>query len=111
MKTNVLAFEVTSDSMDDGTRSGFEPGDKLIVQSFSISDFRNSIGNDLNSFWVIELKNGVLVRQIVEYANDTIKCHPLNSSEQYTDTFIEIENIVKMYRVMQLQRKPIRYGE
>lgn len=111
MKTNLLAFEVTCDSMDDGTRSSFEPGDKLIVQSFSISDFRNSISNDLNSFWVIELKNGVLVRQIVEYANDTIKCHPLNSSEQYPDTFIEIGNIVKMYRVMQLQRKPIHYGE
>lgn len=111
MKTNLLAFEVTSDSMDNGTRFSFAPGDKLIVQSFSISDFRNSIGNDLNSFWVIELKNGVLVRQIVEYANDTIKCHPLNSSAQYPDTFIEIGNIVKMYRVMQLQRKPIHYGE
>ena len=111
MKTDVLAFEVTSDSMNDGTRSSFESGDKFIVTPCRISDFRNSIGNDLNSFWVIEMKKGVLVRQIVEYVNDTIKCHSLSSSGQYPDTFIEIENITKMYRVMQLQRKPIRYGE
>ncbi|EIY25958.1 hypothetical protein HMPREF1062_04300 [Bacteroides cellulosilyticus CL02T12C19] len=111
MKTNVLAFEVTSDSMDNGTRFSFAPGDKLIAQSFSISDFRNSIGNDLNSFWVIELKNGVLVRQIVEYANDTIKCHSLNTNGQYPDAFIKVEDVIKMYRVMQLQRKPIHYGE
>ena len=110
-ETDLLAFKIVGDSMNDGTRSGFEPGDKLIVQPFSIGDFRNSIGNDLNSFWVIEMKKGVLVRQIVEYANDTIKCHPLNSFEQYPDAFIKVEDITKVYRVLQVQHKPIHYGE
>lgn len=113
MKTDLLAFEVVGNSMDNGTRSSFEEGGKLVVQLFDISDFRNSIGNDLNSFWVIEIKKGTLFKQIIEYdsRHDMIKCHSLNTNGQYPDTFIKIEDITKVYRVVQVQYKPIHYGE
>lgn len=113
MKTDLLAFEVVGNSMDKGTRSSFEEGDKLVVQPFDISDFRNSIGNDLNSFWVIEIKKGTLFKQIIEYdsRHDTVKCHSLNTNGQYPDAFIKVENITKVYRVVQVQYKPIYYGE
>lgn len=110
MKTDLLAFEVVGDSMDDGTRFSFKNGDRLIVQLFDISDFRNSINNDLKSFWVIEVEQGILFRQIVEYDNDTVKCHSLNTNGQYPDTFIKIEDIAKVYRVVQVHYKPINAG-
>lgn len=113
MKTDLLAFEVVGNSMDNGTRSSFEEGDKLVVQLFDISDFRNSIGNDLNSFWVIEIKKGTLFKQIIGYdsRHDMIKCHSLNTNGQYPDAFIKVEDITKVYRVVQVQYKPIHYGE
>ena len=43
METNLSAFEVLGDSMDDGTRRSFAPGSKLITQSFNINDFKDSI--------------------------------------------------------------------
>lgn len=50
METNLSAFEILGDSMDDGTRRSFAPGDKLIVEPFNINDFKDSIGSDLGSF-------------------------------------------------------------
>lgn len=113
MKTDLLAFEVVGNSMNNGTRSSFEEGDKLIVQPFDINEFRNTIGKDLNSFWMIETEQGILFRQVVEYdsARDMIKSHQLNTNIQYPDTFIKIGSITKVYRVVQLQCKPIHYGE
>ena len=67
METNLSAFEILGDSMDDGTRRSFAPGDKLIVEPFNINDFKDSIGSDLGSFWVIQVGTCILVRQIVEY--------------------------------------------
>lgn len=112
-ETNLQVFEVVGNSMNDGTRFSFEAGYKLIVQPFSISDFRNSIGNDLNSFWIIEIEKGILFRQIVKYdmINDTIECHSLNTTKQDLNTFIKIGDITKPYRVVQLQSKTIHYGE
>lgn len=110
MKTDLLAFEVTGNSMDNGTRFSFEEGDILIVQLFKINDFRNSINNDLNSFWVIEVEQGILFRQIVEHDNDTVKCHSLNTNGQYPDAFIKVEDIAKVYRVVQVHYKPINAG-
>ena len=113
MKTDLLAFEVIGNSMDNGTRSSFEEGDRLIVRPFDINDFRNSINNDLNSFWIIEVEQVILFRQIVEYdsRHDMIKCHFLNTNGQYPDAFIKIEDITKAYRVVQVLYKPINIGE
>jgi hypothetical protein len=107
-----IAFEVKGDSMKNGTRSSFEAGDRLIVKPFSIDDFRNNISNDLNSFWVIEIEQGFLFKQIVEYDNtrDVIRCHSLNVSEQYQDTFVEIENITKIGRVIESLPKAKHYS-
>ena len=105
-----IALEVKGDSMNNGTRSSFEAGDRLIVKPFSIDDFRNNIRNDLNSFWVIEIEQGYLFRQIIEYDNtrDAIRCHSLNVSGQYPDAFVEIKNITKVGRVIESQRNTLQ---
>lgn len=43
METNLSAFEILGDSMDDGTRHSFAPGSKLITLPFNINDFKDSI--------------------------------------------------------------------
>lgn len=112
-ETDLLAFEVVGNSMDNGTRSSFEEGDKLVVRPFDINDFRNAIGNDLNTFWIIEINQSTLFKQIIEYDSkyDMIKCHSLNTNGQYPDAFIKVEDITKVYRVVQVQYKPIHYEE
>ena len=42
--------------------------------------------------------------------NDTIKCHSLNPNGQYPDVLIKIEDITKIYRVIQKQEKAVHYG-
>ena len=105
-----IALEVKGDSMNNGTRSSFEAGDRLIVKPFSIDDFRNNISNDLNSFWVIEIEQGYLFREIIEYDNtrDAIRCHSLNVSGKYPDAFVEIKNITKVGRVIESQRNTLQ---
>ena len=95
----MIAFKVKGDNMNNGTRSSFEDGDRLIVKPFSIESFRNNISNDLNSF-----------RQIVGYDNnrDAIRCHSLNVSGQYPDVFVEIRNITKVGRVIESQRNTLQ---
>lgn len=107
-----IAFEVKGNSMNNGVHYSFKDGDRLIVKPFSIEDFRNNISNDLNSFWVIEIEQGFLFRQIVGYDNtrDVIRCHSLNVSEQYQDTFVEIENITKIGRVIEALPKAKHYS-
>lgn len=106
----MIAFKVKGDNMNNGTRSSFEDGDRLIVKPFSIESFGNNISNDLNSFWVIETERGCLFRQIVGYDNtrDAIRCHSLNVSGQYPDVFVEIRNITKVGRVIESQRNTLQ---
>lgn len=103
-------FKVVDESMNDGTRDGFKNGDKLLV--IPVEDFRAVISSDLDSFWVIETGNRILLKQIVEYnkLSDTVTCHSLNPSPAFQDFQIEIKNIEKIYRVIQQQRKAVRYG-
>ena len=110
VKTDLIAFEVKGDNMNNETHSSFKDGDRLIVKSFSIESFRNNISNDLNSFWVIETERGCLFRQIVGYDNnrDAIRCHSLNVSGQYPDAFVEIKNITKVGRVIESQRNTLQ---
>lgn len=110
IKYSYTAFEVKGDSMDDGTRESFEAGDKLLV--IPAEDFRTAISSDLDSFWVIETENRILLKQIIEYnkLSDTVTCHSLNPSPAFLDFEIPIKKIEKIYRVIQQQRKVVRYG-
>lgn len=103
------AFEVVGDSMDDGTRSSFENSDKLLV--IPVEDFRTAITCDLDSFWVIETKNGILFKQIIDYSasTDTVTCHSLNTS--YSDYQVQVNDIDRIYKVVQKQGRPIYYGD
>lgn len=118
MVTNTIvyaytAFQVVGDSMDNGTRSSFEDGDKLLTLPIDISEFRDTINDSLDSFWVIETKTGILLKQITEYnvSTDMITCHSLNPSADYSDYQIPIEHINKIYRVVQKQGRPIYYSD
>lgn len=111
-ETGLFIFEVVGNNMNDGTRSSFEDGDKLIVQLFNINDFRSKIDSDLNSFWIIETGASILLKQIIEYdkPHDTIKYHSLNTA-QCPDALIKVESITKIYRVMQRQSRIIHHYE
>ena len=103
------AFKVVGDSMDDGTRSSFEEGDKLLV--VPVDDFRTSISGDQDSFWVIETGNDILFKQITGYnkAADAVTCHSLNAS--YSDYQVLVNDIDRRYKVVQKQGRPIYYGD
>lgn len=98
-------FNVAGDSMDNGMKDGFTDGNTLLVRTVNLNEFRDSIQDDLNSFWVIEVGSDTYFKQISEYnkSKNVIKCHSLNSS--YDDFFIEVENISKVHRVIRVKQE------
>lgn len=108
-KEKYKIFGVFGDSMDNGTGESFKDGYYLFTVPF---DFKQSTGalNDIqDEFCVIETTNGVLFRQIIGYDKPKgLHCHALN--KKYNDSFVKIEEITNIYRVISHQRKVNRYG-
>lgn len=114
MKTNnseyqYTIFSVVGDSMDNGKRKSFENGDTVYTKQVNKNEFEQSIQDDLDSYWVICTDNGVLLRQVVSYDNESgIHCKALNT--QYNDCFVGLEEVRSIYHVMKLQPKTIYYN-
>lgn len=102
-------FIVKGNSMDDGTRTSFECGDKLETVAVSIYELKETLTKNLSGFWIIEVANDVLIRQITEYnqINNTVLCHALNIN--YKDMIIDLANINKVYKVVRCQPKQTSY--
>lgn len=106
-RDDLQIFKVAGDNMNDGTCERFEKGCYVLAKPFNIEVFKNSIANDLGSFWVIDTDKGYLLWQINEDVKEgCIICHSLNP--EYQDIIIKLEEITNIWRVMESQTKVIR---
>lgn len=108
-ESNLSAYKVIGNNMDNGKRTSFESGDKIIAKFVPVNEFRNSINDDLNSFWVITIEGSCLIRQITRYDedNDMIICHALNPG--YKDIVIRVDRIDEIRRVIYAEHKIVSY--
>lgn len=91
-KGNVLAIEVSGDSMDDGTAEGYCTGDIVLAKEVAL---------DKVPFWkydfVIVHKTGILIKRIVNISDKSITVHSLNS--EYGDVNLQTSDIIKIFVV------------
>lgn len=106
-----LSFEVKGESMDDGTRGSFEAGDRVLVRELGKEHWIDKIRYKDYPFWVVVFDSSVLIKQIVDQdlEEGTITFHSLNPSPEYTDFTLHINNIRKLYYVIQKKPKAVNY--
>ena len=106
------AFRVEGDSMDDGTRHGFQPGDIVLVRELQRDDWAPRLHYGKWPYWVIVWGNCVRLKQIVaqDDAGTTITCHSLNPSPEYTDFTLRLTDVNRLFNVIRVQPKDRVFG-
>lgn len=102
------AFRVEGDSMDDGTRDSFQPGDIVLVRELDRSDWAPRLHFGKWPYWVICWGNCVRLKQITAHdeAGSTITCHSLNPSPEFTDFTLRLSDVHRLFNVIQVVPKP-----
>ncbi len=109
-ETGVIAFEITGDSMANGTHESFKKGCYVFTEPFNIEEFKENIANNLDSFWIIGRKDGYTLKQITQYTEEYgIRCHSLNP--EYQDFIMKLEDITCIFLVTASQTKVIYHRE
>lgn len=108
---NYISFEIKGDSMDDGSRESFEDKDKVLVRELNRIHWRDGLRYNKRPYWVIVFDSSVLIKQIIDQNMNTgeITCHSLNDSPQYTDFKLRLDEVRKLYYVVQKKPRTINY--
>lgn len=103
-----FAFVVDNDSMDNGTRDSFQKGDTVLVRELDRQDWKPSFHLNKWRFWVICFGNNIRIKEIVSQDMEagTITCHSLNPSPEYTDFSLSLDNVSRIFNVIQVLPKP-----
>lgn len=106
-----LAFQVKGDSMDDGTRESFEAGDRVLVKELDRVLWLDKLRYTDYPYWVVVFDSSVLIKQIINHDTQTgmITFHSLNPSPEYCDFQLCVDNIRKLYYVVQKKPRVVHY--
>jgi len=100
-----VAFEITNNSMDNGSIEGIPNKAIVLGKSVSKKELSEALDNQRYHFWVMVYKGGIMCKEIVAYdkTNKSITCHSLNSSPEYSDFQINLEDIKELFAVIKKQ--------
>ena len=100
-KGEVIAFEVSGDSMDDGSSMSYRNGDVVLCRELQLTDYRTMRLPIKRYDFVIVHSDGILVKSITEHniEKGTITIHSLN--QFYGDVEIDLRNVQKLFVVIQ----------
>ena len=99
------AFEITNDSMDDGSIRGIP--NKAIVLGMQVEKekFLKTLSTLKYPFWILVYEKGIMCKEITAYdeASQNISCHSLNSSPEYSDFQIHLDQVGALFIVIKKQ--------
>ena len=108
---NYIAFRVEGDSMDDGRRDSFARGDMVLVRELSRDKWLPKLHIGKWPYWVINWDNNVRIKEIVSQDDlGNITLHSLNPSPEYCDFTINLQDVRRLFNVVQKVPKPTKYG-
>ncbi len=102
--THYLAFEISNNSMNNGLSNGIPQNAIVLGKQVPINEFSKNI-TDSKSFWVIVHKNGIMCKEITQYEakERTLTCHSLNSSPEYLDFEISLDDVKELFEIVKKQ--------
>jgi hypothetical protein len=108
MTGNWLAFEVKGDSMDDGTKDGYESGEILVCREVEPHLWRDSKLHINRRDFVIIHDEGILIKRIIghDVEHHIITIHSLNPT--YKDRDIDLSNVRQIFSVVESRRQRAR---
>lgn len=108
---NYLSFEIKGESMDDGTRNSFEAGDRVLVRELDRIHWKDTIRYNEYPYWVVVFDSSVLIKQMInqDLERGIITFHSLNASPEYCDFQLSLNEIRKLYYVVQKKPKTVNY--
>lgn len=98
-----FAFEIKGDSMDDDSKRSLCNGDIVLARELNKEHWRNKLHTDDYPNWIIVLNNTILCKQIIDHDLDkgAITCHSLNTSPEYADFELKLDNICQLCNIVQ----------
>ncbi len=98
-----FAFEIKGDSMDDDTKRSLSNGDIVLARELGHEHWINKLHTEDFPNWIIVLNNTILCKQIVsqDIEKGTITCHSLNSSPEYSDFTLKLDNVCQLLNIVQ----------
>lgn len=106
LKGDYLLFEVSGDSMDDGSSTAFLDGDILLCRVLPKSDWQFGIKKRGETYCVVATDaEGIVLKEVVNHdkANNEIICHSLNS--QYKDYSVKLDDVQGIFYVEELVKR------
>ena len=91
-KGNVVAIEVSGDSMNDGSAECYRDGDIVIAKEVSL----DNISIHRRDFVIVH-RTGILIKRIEKLTNKEITLHSLN--QEYGDITLDTADILKIFVV------------
>ena len=108
---NYVAFRVQGDSMDNGTRDSFSAGDVVVVRELSKDKWLPKLHYKTWPYWVVVFGNNVRIKEIVNQDEFTgaITLHSLNPSPEYCDFTLNLDEVSRLFNVVQHIPKPRKF--
>lgn len=100
---NYMAFEIKGDSMDDDSRRSFVQGDIVLARELDKIHWKDGLRYEKYPFWIIVLEGTILCKQIIDQNIETgeITCHSLNHSPEYSDFTINLQQVFRIFNIIQ----------
>ncbi|MCE9107662.1 S24 family peptidase [Bacteroides pyogenes] len=108
---NFLAFKLRGDSMDDGTRDSFEEGEVVLARELDKSHWKDGLKYKKHPYWVVVFDSSVLIKQVVnqDLKRGMVTFHSISDSPEYRDFELNLDEIRKLYYVVQKKPKTVRF--
>ena len=99
------AFEIKGDSMDDGSKRSICDKDIVLARELPKDYWRDRLRNDEYPFWIILIGNTIVCKQIIKQDLERceITCHSLNSSPEYADFTLSMNDISQLCNIVARQ--------
>ncbi len=98
-----FAFEIKGDSMDDDSKRSLSNGDIVLARELAREHWTNRLHTNEYPNWIIVLDGTIVCKQITSHnlEESTIMCHSLNSSPEYADFKLELQNVRQLCNIVQ----------
>lgn len=108
-KGHYLVFEVSGNSMDDGTQRALMDGDKILAKELDSMHWKNKLYFNRNIFVIADKNDGIVVKQIIAHNVETgvITCHSWNN--EYEDYQVKLKNVQKLFYVKKIVERKIHF--
>ncbi|SHH07802.1 XRE family transcriptional regulator [Flagellimonas flava] len=100
-----MAFEVTGDSMNNGTIDSIPNKCLVLGQELERSLFEKEVEPWLNKPYVLVCKNRILCKQVTTFNSEknSVNCHNLNTSPEFQDFELALEDVLQIFKIVRRQ--------